>query len=81
MNDMSGNPYAEAHQHRPGVTEDDGHWAIAQATLALAYEQRTANLIAQLDMRIAALGKVVEMQGEVAVELNARLGVTAGDES
>lgn len=46
MNDMSGNPYAEAHQHRPGVTEDDEQWAIAQATLALAFEQRTASLVA-----------------------------------
>ena len=43
---LAGNPYAEHHQHRPGVTEDNEQWAIAQATLALVFEQRTANLIA-----------------------------------
>lgn len=78
MNSLSGNPFAEYHQHRPGVTEDDGQWAIAQAALALAFEQRTANLIAQLSMRLAALGKDVELQGDVMTELNTRLGLNGG---
>lgn len=42
---MPGNPYAELHQHQPGATEGDGEWAVAQATLALAHEQRTATLV------------------------------------
>lgn len=47
MSGLEGNPYADAHQHRPGVTEDDSQWAIAQAVLALAHEQRTATLLSQ----------------------------------
>ena len=49
--------------------------ANTEATLALAFEQRTANLIDQLSMRIAALGKDIELKGEVMDELNARLGL------
>lgn len=43
---MRGNPHAEASAVKAGVEELNEHWGIAQATLALAYEQRTANLIA-----------------------------------
>lgn len=46
MSTLPGNPYANASNVSMHKGELDGDWAVAQATLALAYEQRTANLIA-----------------------------------
>ena len=45
MSNLPGNPHAEAWKD-----ESDGAWGMTQATLALAYEQRTANLIALADL-------------------------------
>lgn len=75
MNDMPGNPYAESHQHRPGVTEDDGQHAIAQATLALAFEQRTANQIAWISLGVNSYASDVDIDDEVRQEIGARLGI------
>ena len=45
-NPMHGNPYAEKSAIQPHLTENDGFWGISQTIMALAYEQRTANLFA-----------------------------------
>lgn len=44
MSILPGNPYATAHNASPYEGENEGDWAIAQATLALAYEQRNTTL-------------------------------------
>lgn len=41
MDNLPGNPHADEWS-----SESSGSWGTAQATMALAYEQRTANLIA-----------------------------------
>ncbi|PRB72515.1 hypothetical protein [Arthrobacter sp. MYb213] len=46
MSNLPGNPCGTASHVSPHEGENDGDWTIAQATLALAYEQRSANLIA-----------------------------------
>lgn len=71
-NPMSGNPYAKLHQHQPGATEGDGEWAVAQATLALAHEQRTATLVNMVRM-YADLGMAEHTTGIVDAISN-RLG-------
>ena len=43
---MPGNPYATHSYVADDLPETDVDWAIVQATMALAYEQRTANLTA-----------------------------------
>lgn len=43
MNNLPGNPYTT---EEALYTEDSNNAAVVNATLALAYEQRTANLIA-----------------------------------
>ena len=40
-----GNPYAAHSGVSDDACENNGHWGIAQATMALAYEQRTATLL------------------------------------
>lgn len=71
-NPMSGNPYAELHQHQPGATEGDGEWAVAQATLALAHEQRTLTLVNVVRM-YADLGMAEHTTGIIDAITN-RLG-------
>lgn len=69
MSILPGNPYATAHNASPCEGENEGDWAIAQATLALAYEQRTANLIAVakwtngLDVASNLMDQVAERMG------------------
>lgn len=84
MRTMSGNPHYDLagdsiRASWAGSTEVHQHSAQIEATLALAFEQRTANLIAQLDLRIRAIGKGIELQGDVVDELNARLGLEGDD--
>ncbi|HCG55358.1 MULTISPECIES: hypothetical protein [Brevibacterium] len=76
MNSLPGNPYAECHQHRPGVTEDNEQWAIAQATLALAFEQRTANLIAITNLRCVLAGEGAHLDDETQALLAERFGLS-----
>lgn len=71
-NPMPGNPYAELHQHQPGATEGDGEWAVAQATLALAHEKRTATLVNVVRM-YADLGMAEHATGIIDAITN-RLG-------
>lgn len=46
MSLMDGNPYATASKVSATEHEHDGDWGNTQAVMALAFEQRTANLIA-----------------------------------
>lgn len=46
MSLMNGNPYATATKVSSTEHEHDGDWGNTQAVMALAFEQRTANLIA-----------------------------------
>lgn len=48
--------------------------AQVEATLALAFEQRTANLIALTGMKLQVLAQGADFRGELAEELNSRLG-------
>lgn len=71
MNELPGNPhYDEANHDGP-----DGDWRLAQATLALAYEQRTANLIELLRMRVefAQVGAILE--ADAIEEIDGRMGL------
>lgn len=49
MSGMDGNPYGTATKVSATEHEDDEHWGNTQAVMALAYEQRTANLISLMD--------------------------------
>lgn len=70
MSNLPGNPFAETHTINGTLTEDDGDWAAAQATLALAYEQRTATLVqALLSDSLVTDGKYEEIQAEVRKRL------------
>lgn len=46
---MEGNPYGTATKVSATEHEHDGDWGNTQAVMALAFEQRTANLIALAD--------------------------------
>lgn len=75
MSNLPGNPHSEAWKD-----ESDGQWGVVQATLALAYEQRTANLIALLDTpagRLAFMGEPDDAMGAVQEEIRERLGLRA----
>lgn len=87
MNSLPGNPHFDlaGESIRASWPKTDTaplHLQSAQveATLALAYEQRTANLIAQVDMRLNALRVGIELQDSIRNELNSRLGL-GGDDS
>ncbi|MGP9727930.1 hypothetical protein [Glutamicibacter sp. AOP3-A1-12] len=67
---LSGNPYGTASNISPHESEDDGHCIIAQATLALAFEQRTANLIAYIE----SFGGGIEYE-TIWADIRARLGL------
>lgn len=77
MSILPGNPYGTASNVSPHEGENDGDWTIAQATLALAYEQRTATLVqALLSDSLVVDGKYDDIQAEV----RQRLGLGAPDE-
>ena len=52
-----------------------GFDALTQATLALAYEQRTANLVAWMSLGVNASASGVEITDEVRRDICERLGV------
>lgn len=52
-----------------------GFDALTQATLALAYEQRTANLIALTNLSLSAGVHGAEFDSETADLINTRLGL------
>jgi hypothetical protein len=64
--------YAAARNHSDG-TESDQRFSQAEATLALAYEQRTANLIAWLQLQVSVPD--LAMDDPAVVELQKRLGL------
>ena len=76
MSDLPGNPFAETHTINGTLTEDDGDWAAAQATLALAYEQRTANLIALAQLCVSIDGPTVDLSEDLQ-QITERLGLRA----
>ncbi|GAA4915654.1 hypothetical protein [Nesterenkonia rhizosphaerae] len=101
MNTLPGNPHAKDAEFttgdlrewiaREGETDATMLAVVldsqAQATLAVAYEQRTANLIATLDLlhtyEMTAEPKrtkaMPNMEQEIQGQLRARLGLTEGD--
>lgn len=74
MSSLPGNPFAETHKVNGTLSEDDGEWAIAQATLALAYEQRTATLVALMTTPDEILIPGINY-GEAARQIGPRLGL------
>lgn len=70
MSILPGNPYGTASNVSPHEGENDGDWTIAQATLALAYEQRTANLLA-----LAQFTSGVQVAGDLMDQVAKRLGM------
>lgn len=58
--------YAESNQGR----------LITDATMALAYEQRTANLIAYMQLGVLAQERGVTFEDDIANEIMTRLGLT-----
>jgi len=84
MSTLPGNPFAETHDCKGETAENDGDWAVAQAMLALAFEQRTANLIAwqALGVQVEAQnGNTSEPSPEAEDDIANRLGLgdTNGD--
>lgn len=76
MSDMDGNPHAaQATSRLRNGTHTEVARAAVEATLALAYEQRTANLLALAAMSIAA-GHPISKQ--IAEDMDARLGLRKG---
>lgn len=49
--------------------------AQAEATLALAFEQRTANLLASLEMSLRAQGQLNIDRDQLVTQINTRLGL------
>ncbi|PCC37438.1 hypothetical protein [Glutamicibacter sp. BW77] len=74
MSSLPGNPYGTASNISPHEGERDGDWVIAQATLALAYEQRTIALIAFAQLCVTIDGTGVNLHSELG-QINARLGL------
>lgn len=68
---LPGNPYITAELEDVART----HSAEASATLALAFEQRTANLIAMTTLVVECLNTKRGIDDESATVLNARLGL------
>ncbi|WP_404285232.1 hypothetical protein [Glutamicibacter arilaitensis] len=81
---LPGNPFAVMANDALGCTpinaEDQLNLntsAVSNATLALAYEQRTANLIALAQLHVSAEGSSVDLSDDVA-EITERLGMRVG---
>lgn len=70
-NPLPGNP----HHYDANTDAPPGQYQVAQATLALAFETRTATLVALLDS--GALGADYT---QVAGQINPRLGLGGDDE-
>lgn len=66
---MKGNPFVQYLQTRPTSDAE----AVMNATLALAFEQRTANLLAFADMEIRSNG---ELPQSLRHQIGERLGLT-----
>lgn len=84
MSDMNGNPYYEvlARFNNRDLNVPEISYMQAQATLALAYEQRTANLIAAMSvLHLDATGwhaDTVTKWANIACEVEARLAFSKG---
>ena len=72
MSDLPGNLFADDLYSYA----DPRNSLEAHATLALAYEQRTANLIALAQLNVSANGSNVDLRTDVA-EIAERLGMRA----
>lgn len=68
MSNLSGNPFAER-------AEKVDYRSLTPATLALAYEQRTANLIAYIE----TFGGGIEYE-TIWADISARLGLGGNNE-
>lgn len=94
MSTMSGNPHANDSEvltetigehwiAQEGMTDATGIASVIQAnteaTLALAFEQRTANLIAELSMQALLDQQGIVLSEETVDMLNARLGLDGDD--
>jgi hypothetical protein len=66
--------YAAARNHSDG-TESDQRFSQAEATLALAYEQRTANLIAWHDSLLMRARKDTPEALDLMDKIKERLGL------
>lgn len=69
---------AETPQPKTDSVEEQmnfGFDALTQATLALAFEQRTSNLIAWMSLGVHASASGVELTDEVRRDICERLGV------
>lgn len=81
QNGLAGNPHADISQRE--VMDHDS--ALINVTLALAYEQRTANLIAYEQGQWAAMQDNsldptgVELWKEAAGQISQRLGLNKGN--
>jgi len=71
MSNLPGNPHAEAWKD-----EHDGAWGMTQATLALAFEQRTANLLKVLELQ-GRMQDVTQAFNLSAFDVAPRLGLGA----
>jgi hypothetical protein len=72
---LPGNPH-EVHSVNPDTASTADGRVISAALLALAYEQRTANLIAMLSLPQSPPGTVwQEWHAEMHAQLSGRLGI------
>lgn len=73
MPNLPGNPYAEHSGVNATSCENDPQWGIAQAVMALAFEQRTANLTSL--MAHCAQANAMDAAELLHPTIAARLGV------
>lgn len=80
MSDMTGNPHYETGAYAAELVpsnrepNDDATVANTYATLALAYEQRTANLIALAQLAVSIDGPTVDVSKDIYT-IESRLGI------
>ena len=87
MSNLPGNPHhdvADAVKREYGLTADKEalNWPLAEMNerlAAIAYEQRTANLLAYMQLGINARVAGVDVAEDVASELAERLGIEVPD--
>ena len=77
MSHLPGNPHADA--AREAYKNAANHRAQIEATLALAYEQRTANLIALAQLCVSIDGPTVDLSEDLH-QITERLGLGDNNE-
>jgi hypothetical protein len=69
MEGLKGNPHYQSAAYHSDGDEFDQRRSLAEATLALAFEQRTANLIALMCSNKVSTKRATELRDEILYRL------------